>query len=212
MLSWIDGYVFRWAAVVATPIRDCIKWAVYALAGVVYAVFGNVGAAWTLIYDGINWVWTHSGNFAVEAVAWIKQIVTVDIPAVWNRLLAYAVAFDNLISQIWDKAVAAIADAYRRALQAVNDAISWVITHVYDPLKAYADQIYNDLLKWGYAAWQLLNDPGKLAGILLGALIAAAESAFWSIAAPVGKFALSIVLGNATKFASLLETILTAVL
>lgn len=209
MLSWIDGYVFRWAAVVATPIRDMVKWAVYALAGVVYGVFGNVGAAWVLIWDGINWVWTHSGNFALETVAWIRQIVTVDIPGLWSRLLSYVDQLEKLIGQLWDKAVAAIADAVRTALHYTDAAIQWVVSHVYNPLKSFIDQVYADLLKWGYWSWQLLNDPGRLAVILLGALIAAAEAAFWTIAGPAGRFALGIVLHNAARFAALLETIIT---
>lgn len=212
MFDWISGFVARWAGRLQQDILDVVHWTVHAVAGVVYTVFGNVGRAWSGMWQSIHWLWIQASGYVAEVFGWIRQIVTVDLPVIWSTLLADVRGVLGEIGRVWSDLVARIEQLGRYAAGLVQQAIVWVVDHVYSPLKAYADAIYNDLLKWGFYAWRLLNDPPRLAAILLGALIAAAESAFWSIAPPVGRFVLGILLHNGQRFASLLESILTAVL
>lgn len=212
MLEWIGAFVGRWSGRVASDVRDVVKWTVHALAGVVYTVFGHVGGAWHEIFSGYDWIRAHVAGFAHDVYNWIQHIVTVDIPYLWHILLSDVKGLIALIGKVLDQAIAAVAAALKAALRAVDDAIKWVIDHVYGPLKAYADQIWHDLLKWGYTAWFYVTHPDKLAPILLNALIAAAEAAFWDVAGPAGRFILGVLLKNAPKLAALLETIIAAVL
>ncbi len=212
MLNWISGFVGRWSGRVEKDVRDVIKWTVHALAGVVYTVFGHVGGAWREIFSGYDWIRRHTVDFAHDVYNWIRHIVTVDIPYLWHVLLSDVKGLVTLIAKTWDKAVALVEAAFKTALHAVDNAVKWVIDHVYGPLKAFADQIWHDLLKWGYVAWFYVTHPDKLAPILLRALIAAAEAAFWDISEPVGRFIFAILLKNALKLVRLIETILAAVL
>jgi len=211
MLDWIEGYVKRWAAFVLAPIIDLVHWGLHAVAGVVYTVFQHVHAAWLVVHGAATHIADWLEHFGAELVAYIKQIVTVDIPVLWNIMLQNVKGLLADIAKIWGEAQALIQKALDSALLAVASLSKWVIDNVWNPLVASVKQLEADLLKWGYAAWQLLNDPAKLASILLGALVAAAEDAFWSLAGPVGRFALGIVLRNAGKFAQLIEAIVSAV-
>lgn len=212
MLDWIDAFVYRWVNVVDTPVRDVVKWSVHALAGVVYTVFGNVGGAWRRIVGFGDSFIREIAHYTSIVDGWIRQIVLTDIPAVWHSLLGYVQYLENLAVRLWNDAIAKIAAATRYLESLVQSAIQWVITNVYDPLKAEAERIYNDLLKWGYWSWQLLNDPGRLAALLLGALIAAAEAAFFTIAAPLGRFVVGLIIHQAAKLLVVIEDIFTAVL
>jgi len=212
IFSWIDKYIDFYSSLVGAAIRNAIRWAVHGLAGIVHTLFVHVAGAELRIFDGANWILRHTAGFANSVVAWIRQIVTVDIPALWHYAISNVRQLLRDISAAANWLLGKIETLARVARRWVDDAVSWIVTHVYDPLKAYADTIWRDLLKWGYFAWKLLNDPPRLAAILLNALIAAAEAAFWTIAPPAGRFALGLVLHNARRFAQLLETILAAVI
>lgn len=212
MLDWIDSFVYRWVNVVDTPIRDALKWTVHALAGVVYTVFGNVGRAWAGITGTADGLIHEATHFATVVYGWIRQIVLTDIPWLWHVLQSDVQWLINHVAAIYSDVLARILAAVRYAETLVQSAINWIIVHVYDPLKAEAERLYNDLLKWGYWSYQLLNDPGKLAGILLDWLIAAAEAAFWRIAPAAGRFILGVLIHQAPKLVTLLEDIFTAVL
>lgn len=212
MFDWIAGFVARWAGRIGADILDVVHWSVHALAGVVYAVFGNVGNAWHLLWLSFHWLEVQTRLMGASVFGWIRQIITTDLPWLWHILLSDV---KGLLAEIGRVAGVVEADLLRglNVLRGVIDSVvRWVVANVYDPLKAFADQLRADLEKWGFFAWRLLNDPPKLAAILLGALIAAAESAFFSIAAPAGRFVLGLLIHNAAKVASLLESIVAAVL
>jgi hypothetical protein len=212
VFDWIAGYVARWASVVPSPIRDLVHWAVHALAGVVYTVFGNVGSAWHDLFTAARWLRSTGADLASWVWLHLSRIVTHDLPLLADKILGYYRDAVNLATRLWHDALAAVEAAAKVARRWVDDALAWVTTHVWDPLVADVRQLRSDLLKWGYAAWQLVTDPAKLASILLGALIAVAEAQFWLVAAPVGTFALRIVTANLRKFLQLAETILAAVI
>lgn len=212
MFDWIAGFVARWAASVPAAVRDLVHWSVHALAGVVYAVFGNVGGAWHKLFTALHWLYTSGYDLAKWLVTHISYLVKVWLPrleaaitAAWRDALAFA-------SRLYHDVLGRLDQLTRLARRWVDDAIAWVVTHVLDPLAADARQLRADLLKWGYFAYQLVTHPDRLAAIVGDALIAWAESQFWRLAGPVGQFVLRLLLANARKFAQLLETIVTAVL
>lgn len=212
MLNWIAGFVDRWRDRIGQDLRDLVHWTVHALAGVVYTVFGNVGRGWRHLWLAFEWLGRQATGFIAETYGWIRQIITTDLPWLWHILLSDIKGVLALIDRVYRTVAAAILAAVRYAESLVRGAIRWTVDHVWAPLKAYADAIYRDLLKWGYAAYQLVTHPDRLAVILLDAMIAAAEAAFWRIAGPAGRFALGLVLHNARRFALLLESIVAAVL
>lgn len=212
MFDWIAGFVARWAGSVPSAVRDLVHWAVHALAGVVYTVFGNVGGAWHLMFTVLHWLFTSGSDFVKWVVTHLTYLVKVWLPrieatalALWRDALAFA-------TRLWHDAITRIEQLTQLARRWVDDAISWVVTHIWDPLTADIRQLRADLLAWGYFAYQLLTHPDRLAAIVGDALISWAESQFWRIAGPLGSFVLRLLLANARRFAQLLETIVTAVL
>lgn len=212
MLDWIAGFVGRWAASVPSPVRDLVHWAVHALAGVVYAVFGNVGRAWHDMFTAFHWVESTARDLVIWVVRWLTWLIRVAIPRIDAAILAYWRDALRFARTLYDDALAGILRLSRLARQWVDDALKWVRVNVWDPLLADVRQLRADLLKWGYFAYQLVTHPSQLAAILGDALISWAEQQFWRIAGPAGTFALRLVAANVRKFAQLAETILAAVL
>jgi hypothetical protein len=212
MLDWLKGYVARWAGVVDSATRDLVHWAVHALAGVVYAVFGNVGRAWHDLFTAYHWVRSTAADLVGWIVTHLTYIVKHDLPLLAHSILSYWRDALNFATSLYHAALRAVESLAKVARRWVDDAIGWVITHVYDPLLADARQLRSDLLKWGYTAWQIVTHPDRLAAIVGDALISWTEQQFWRIAGPVGTFALRIVVANLRKFVALAETIITAVL
>lgn len=212
MFDWIAGFVARWAGSVPAAVRDLVHWAVHALAGVVYTVFGNVGGAWHALFTAYHWVLTSGTDFVKWVVTHLTYLIRTWLPrieatalALWHDALAFA-------SRLYHDVLSRLDQLARLARRWVDDAIAWVEVHVLDPLLADVAQLRADLLKWGYYAFQLVTHPDRLAAIVGDALISWAESQFWRIAGPLGSFVLRLLLVNARRFAQLLESIVTAVL
>jgi hypothetical protein len=212
VLNWIKGYIDRWSGVVDSATRDLVHWAIHALAGVVYTVFGNVGSAWHDLFTGLRWLRSTGADLATWLTNHIVWIVTHDLPRLGQLILGYWRDALNFATGLYHDALRAVEAALGVARRLVDDAISWVTTHVWDPLLADAKQLRADLLKWGYTAWQIVTHPGQLAAIVGDALVAWGEAQFWRLAQPVGTFALRLVVANLRRFVQLAETILTAVL
>jgi hypothetical protein len=212
VFDWIKSFVDRWAGLVDSATRDLIHWAVHALAGVVYTVFGNVGGAWHDLFTALHWLRSTAADFAGWVVTHFTWLIKYEIPHLGQLLLSYWHDALNFATRLYHLALSAVEAALNVARHLVDDAITWVRVHVYDPLLARAKQLETDLLKWGYAAWQLVTSPPKLAAILLDALVAAAEAAFDRIAEPAGEFALRLVVHQLPKLLKLAEAILAAVL
>lgn len=212
MFDWVKDFVERWAGQVAAPVRDLVHWAVHALAGVVYAVFGNVGSAWHDVFAAARWIESTATDLVHWIVTHLTWLIKHAIPALGQLILHYWRDALNFATSLYHDLQRGLQQLTGLARRWVDDALAWVHDHVWAPLVADAKQLRNDLLKWGFFAYDLLTHPARLAGILVLPLIAAAEAVFWQIAAPAGEFALRLVLANARRFAQLAETILTAVL
>lgn len=212
MLNWIASYTARWSGWVAGKTIDLVHWGLHAVAGVVYAVFGNVGKAWLAVVGALHWAHQQADGFAWWVVQHFDSLLRYDLPRIIDWAAALVQSAEQLAARDYSLLRDALAVAVTGLRQLIAAAVQWVTVHVYDPLLALCTQLRADLLKWGYWAYQLLNDPPRLAQILLDAIVAAAEAAFWRLAGPAGQFALRLVLANARRFAQLAETILAAVL
>lgn len=212
MLDWLAGFVARWTPVVAGPILDVVHWVGHAIASVVYTVFGAVGKAWTGVQDAWGWVDKGISYFVTWVYYRLDRIITKDIPDLWSSLIARAKQLAADAARLFDSAVAEARKLFDSAIAAIADLARWVNVHVLEPLTDLVTQLRADLIKWGYFAYQLLTDLPKLAGLLIRPIVAAAEAAFDDIAAPVGDFAVRLIVKQLPKLLKLAETILTAVL
>jgi hypothetical protein len=145
-------------------------------------------------------------------IAHITAIVTVDIPKLWHGLVSDALKLWHGIAH-----VAALAFYWVERLTAdvvhwLTSLRRWIVREIWNPLVARAEQIWDDLVKWGYTAWWYITHPADLAKLLLWPLAKAVEDNSWSLGGILGTFGLTLVLRNARRFAQLVEHIMTAIL
>jgi hypothetical protein len=211
MLNWLDRFFGKVSGAIGAEISKAVHWAFHALASVVFAVFGLVGKAWALFVRGVHDFMAAIDKLGAEIIAFASWLVHVEIPAILRWAGAELAKLSSALANIYDWAVKAIADVIRRIEAAISDVTKWVLRNVWDPLKAYADKIYNDLLKWGFYAYNVLTHPQALADSLLLFLVNSLERAAWDIGQKLGTFLLALISANIKKLLILIEDIVTAV-
>lgn len=212
MFDWIAGFVASWVGRVAAPVIDLVHQVVHAAVGWLLGIIHLVQDSFSFWIGIIRWLIDQIAHVFRDIENWVNYFLHSVIPWIVGRVeAAFRYALD-----LWHDAISyaqrGLAILENLAWSWIQSAYRWVYDHVWLPLKRYADAIWDAVLKWGYTAFWWITHPDQLAKKLLGWLIIAAEDSFWLIAAPVGTFALRIVVANARRFALLLETIVTAVL
>lgn len=212
MFDWITGFLGFWSNVVAGPIRDMVNQALHAVAGWLLGIIHDVQNAFSFWIGVVNWLIGQVENVAREIGSWISYLWNTILPWIYGRINAAFQWAEDLWRDAIGYAARGLAALEQWAWNAIQAVYRWAYDNIWLPLKQYADSIWDHLLQWGYTAWWWITHPDQLARALLGWLIVAAEDAFWAIAAPVGSFALRIVIANTQRFVQLLETIITAVI
>lgn len=212
MLTWLDNFFSGVSSTIGSAISNAVHWAIHAVSAVFLAVFSLVGKAWNTLVSAIVAFHIALQRFGTEVINFATYVVRVLIPklARWAeselaKLKAYA-------DEIYDWAKKSVADLITRIEQAVKDVTDWVIKTVYDPLKAYADLIWNDLKLWGYTAWWWVTHLQDLADAMIVNIATSLEKNAWALAKMLGEFALNLVRAHLKEFIQLAEDIITAVL
>lgn len=88
----------------------------------------------------------------------------------------------------------------------------WVLIHVLAFLYGLVKAIFTWLANQGATMWHYFTHLDEFAKLLLDALVLAFEAASWDIAPKLGQFFLSLIVRNVVRFATLVESIVDAVL
>lgn len=104
------------------------------------------------------------------------------------------------------KAGDAAQHAYTRSV------LVWVVIHVLAFLYALVRRIFGWIDGIGATMWHYFTHLAEFAELLIMALVAALEKHAWDIARLLGGFFLALIIRNVTRFATLVETIVDAVL
>jgi hypothetical protein len=150
---------------------------------------------------------------AANSIYWhLRQIVLVDIPRLWSRLLADVKSLLRDLAWLYHTTIRLLDELRHLVWSWIVDVRNWAWSHIWVPLKSYADQIWRDLLKWGYTAWWYITHPAALAELLGDPLVLWLEVNAWRIGRQLGTFALALVVHNLRRFAQLAEDVIAAVL
>jgi hypothetical protein len=212
VLSWIASFIGRWSGTVSAAVRDMVHWAVHALASVVYTVFGNVGKAWHEMWAAASWLETAAGRFATSVYDHLRAIVVHDIPLIYAWALKWIRAVEAYAVALYHWAARELGVLRALAWSWILDVRAWALRDIWDPLHARTDQIWQDLLKWGYTAWWYLNHPAAFVAIIGDAITDWLEANAWATGRKLGTFALALMAHNMRRLLALAEDIVTAVL
>lgn len=212
IVDWLTGWFRSAASIVAQPIVDMVHWAVHALGSVILAVFDHVFGAWAALWAwtehyfvGFTWLIHMIGRVLVD----IKRVI---IPYIIRWVKAGFLSVEKFIHWVYDTVSSAIVVLRKFVIALVAKTVTWVIQHVWTPLKNLADWLYQHLLLWGYTAWWWITHLANLADALIFHLVNSLERNAWEIAGKLGQFALALVVRNLARFLQLAESIISAVL
>lgn len=212
MLNWLDNFWRNVTGSVGQAVSTAAHWAEHALASVVFAVFGLVGKAWLLFLKAVADLGGSIRGLALEVYTFAVYVVRVLVPRVVKWAEAQLAKLSAMLALVYHDFLAFADWTKARFVQAYHDIETWVLVHVWAPLKAYADQIWADLKKWGYTAWWYITHLDALAEAMIYHIALSLEKHAWELASMLGKFFLSLVIANLKPFLLLIEDIITAVL
>lgn len=211
MLGWLDRFWTGVSGSVGTVISRAVHYAIHALASVVFGVFHAVGDAWHGLYVAMAGLHKALDEFGLAVFVKLAHILTDVIPHLIRWAESRLAMLARALSVLYHQLLADVRALIDRIGAAVTAALRWVEQHVYLPLKAFADQIWNDLKKWGYTAWWYITHPESLAELLVMPLADSLERHAWAIARKLGTFIVALISANIERIAILAEDIITGV-
>jgi hypothetical protein len=211
VLNWISNFFTTAGRTIDTTVANVVGWALRAVTSVIFGQFQATQQAWVTYYNETNYYVTSLRQLSTATRSKHSYTLKVRIPGV----ISWAAGnFGKLLTGLSGLAAAVARDVSSlsaRITAGLADLTKWVITEVYDPLKALIDQVDADLLKWGYTAWWWITNLDKLADALILYLAKSAETYAWELAGMLGQFTVNLIYRNAARIASLLESIVLAV-
>ena len=212
MLDWLLGWFGQWVPSVGQTIVNMVHGAVRAVTSWAGHIFGNVGDAWSDLWNAHGSLLAGLDHFAWRVWRHFTAIMRHDFPTLWR----YLTWLYNLVIHLWHwlyrqlhREIAALTAWERRVW---HDTVTWVKRDIWAPLKRRADLIWHDLIKWGYLAWWYITHPDKLAGLIGWALTSWLEQNAWSVAGHLGGFIVALVTRNLRRVSLLIEDVIHSAL
>lgn len=177
-----------------------------------HTVAGHAINGWQQLTRTLLWLTRDVGSFMREQSFLDYRIVKVYIPWLGNWIAWLGGRVRNEINATIAmlrreyKAGDAAQHAYTRSV------LVWVILHVLGFLYALVKRLFGWIDGIGSAMWHYFTHLADFAELLIMALVAALEHHAWDIGALLGRFFLALIVRNVTRFATLVETIVDAVL
>lgn len=211
MLSWLDNFWHSAAGYAGQQVANAVHWAMHGITGVILSVFGLVRGAWSRLAGAARGAWSTVTDLAQAVWQKFAYLLRVVIPGVLRWAGAQLARLSAFALSVWKALLRDVASLTARIIAAAASITRWVIRTVWAPLAARAEQIWRDLLKWGYLAWWYITHPDKLAALLLMFLVVQLEAQAWQVARLLGTFTLALIRANLRRIALLAEEIITAV-
>ncbi len=212
MWGWL-GKVFSWAnGVIGGDIVGFIHDLIHGVWGWLSTLFGNVGKAWHEMFNAGGWIHAALGHFGLESLATVWDIIFKRIPAILRWAWKHIQILWHFATRIALRLEHDVISLVARIALAVHNALAWVMTHVFIPLKRDILAAWHWITTHGELVFYYITHPDKLAALIFESLLALLEREAWNIGNRLGKFFLSLIIHNVRHFLNLMEDIITAVL
>ena len=211
MFNWLSNL---WH-IITGDIKAVIRWITTAITAVYSFIDRQIHALWSGLallsrylselekaaWNYISQLWTYA--------RWIVEVVIAGVihwaDAAINFVLKYA-------QGVWQILVASFDYLKNLILRLINDAITWVIRNIYDPLVKWLTDAWHWITHEGAFVYYLLTHLDKLASLLAGWLWHEWLNLFGRYGRTVARWLISHMLGLAKPLIDVLETIVAAIL
>lgn len=212
MLDWLRRKLHQTGTGLSAALRRYIYDMVHAVGAFLTTIIFHVGTNWNWMLRQAAHLDHGMGNLADGLWGWGNKIVHHVLPALrkWAaRQLAHLL---KLIGHWVSKFVKELAHLKSLVERWLKDLEKWVIRHVYDPLKKWADHIWARLLDWGYVAYRYITHPQMLADLIFDYLLVTFTRRAWAVARVLGEWIFKTFMANIPRSVTLIEKIITDVL
>lgn len=200
------------AGAIDDTIRSWVHDLINGLYGYLHLIFGPVIAAWDKLVHAGWLVWHAVSSFIDEVTITLARILLKVIPDLIKWAKDAIALVQRYAVDVYNFAVRELNALRAFVLKLIADLTTWVISHIYDPLKAAFDLAWHWITHEGAIVWHYISNPADLVDLLWDYLIAKLEREAWNIASKLGRFFLALVAHNLTRLVTLIEDVLSAIL
>lgn len=177
-----------------------------------HAVMSRAIAGWRVLTRGILRFLAGFQRFAFAVFAYLAYLVRHVIPALARAILVLGRKLESDIANTIGTLRHDIASAIAVERKFAESVLKWVNVHVlrylYRLVKPAVDWVAHE----GASVWHYFTHPDKFAEFLFWHLVAMLERQAWNAGKRLGRFFLALIVHNVVKFATLVESIVDAVL
>lgn len=177
-----------------------------------HTVTGRVGAAWQQLTRTLLWLMQNMQEYMFAQGLFDTLIIKHVIP--W--LGSWISWLGGRVRQEINTTIAMLRREYKAGDAAqhayTRSVLVWVVIHVLAFLYALVRRLFGWIDGIGATMWHYFTHLADFAELLIMFLVASLEKHAWEIGGLLGKFFLALIIRNVVRFATLVETIVDAVL
>lgn len=212
MFGWIASLFSRAASDVTQGVKDLVNAAMRGLYGFLHGIFRAVLGGWGTFWRDVSGFYRAFGKFTYSTLLKFVHILKILWPAIVKRVEYVYNFLLNFIKAAVKSLTAYILKIYHILDTFIRWLWNWVLVNVYRPLLAFIEKAWAWITREGATMWHYFTNLADFAELLIFHIAASLEKHAWELASSLGKFFLTLIVRNVVKFATLIETIIDAVL
>ncbi len=142
----------------------------------------------------------------------LAKIQKAEVPWLANWIAWLGGKIRDEIHNVVKMLLAKMQQDYNANHNYTTSVLKWIIVHVFLFLLKILTNVVSWIVARGDIMWSYFSDVIKFGEFLIHGIAVAIEKHAWDLAAMLGKFFLSLIIRNVVKFATLIESIVSAVL
>ncbi len=177
-----------------------------------HAVTGHVGGKWQELTRTLLYMRNNLQQFLFSQYLLDALIVKRYIPWLANWIAWLGGRTRNALTALQRKLQAEIVSGDAKQHAYTRSVLLWVVVHVLGFLLRLVTRALAWIGSTGATMWHYFTHLADFAELLFMFLVAALEKHAWDVGGLLGKFFLALIVKNVVRFATLVETIIDAVL
>lgn len=212
MLDWLYNSVYGLFGSISGPVKDFVHSIVRAILGSLNAVAGRMWTVWWYMVTAATEFTYNLFQFAFQMYSAAWWMIRHAVPKLWRAvgdLWDGIVAVRNWVVEGLTEWINYVKDL---AWSWVQDAIAWVVEHVWRPVVHWIEDLYDKMTRWAFTAYWYVTHPDDLAAVLFWALFGVFARNAFPVARYIGDWLLRTFLQAVPASIRLVEQIITDVL
>jgi hypothetical protein len=212
MFGWIEGVFGRVGNAISGAVKDFVHLLIRGVYGFLHDVFHMVWNAWNFFWNATVMLWKGARAFSIAVYHGFIRLFKIIIPWLTNYIRWVYHTVVHLVYVLIQQLTAIVTHNYHLMLSIFDAFRKWVINSIWNPLFKSLTNAWHWLTHEGATMWHFFTNLAAFAELLFWHILHSLESHAWDAGKFLGDFFLALVVHNIVRFATLIESVIDAVL